>query len=351
MRLKEIEQRTSVPYTDEELGLKDNQLLKGSVIYLDQNIYGRLIDGNIKEPEKAKDILKVLGELHGCYLPFSFAHIYEVLNIPAEKMEYREKHLKLIKEISGGISITYRYDMERFTIKPECPFEVFQSIVESEDAYKVLEKIPRILEDESMAKEAERCGVSRETLEGFDIASVQLVKGVNLRELLESLSTKEQIQETRLAFGLDPKVLNNMSMFEAINFIDQRIKQVHEEKLADETYRQQYLAGIGNLKPMTIASSIDYMAEKILQPNGIAANEFSKLIMLASLLETYGFQSQQLNKNQGAAFYDHIHFAIAQSSHLFLSRDEKLIKKIGKSKAIYFDNFLKMVTKDLPKSP
>ena len=67
--------------------------------------------------------------------------------------------------------------------------------------------------------------------------------------------------------------------------------------------------------------------------------------MLASLLETYGYQSQNLKKDAAAAFFDHIHFTYALNSDLFISRDEKLIKKVGRPKAVHIDEFIRKIKK------
>ena len=100
-------------------------MIKGSFIYLDQNIYGRLVDGKMPSAVFARLFFKNLGKSSEHSLPYSSAHIFEVLNIPKDRPEYRTKHLEVIKEISEGKCITFRSDIDRYIIRPQCPFELF----------------------------------------------------------------------------------------------------------------------------------------------------------------------------------------------------------------------------------
>ncbi len=325
-------------FSDEELNLNEKQKFKGKIIYLDQNIYGRLIDGRMPHAELAKELLISLSKTKDIFIPFSFSHIYEVHNIPKENTEYRKKHLDLIKIISNSYCFNYRYDIQRYSLRPECPFRMFDSIVESENIYDTLLEIPKIFEQPEYVEELKDRGIDKKVFENFNPTNLSFMKDFNIRNLYKSGVDQGQVVHLREILNLNSKELNNLNISEAIKLIDNKLLNLHNKMLEDSDYINAYQVSFGHLNFMSIAEQIEFVSEKICTLNNLESNEFTKMLMLAEILEMYGYQAQGLTKDRASAFFDHIHFVFACQADAFVSRDNKLIKKIG-SKAIHSDDF------------
>lgn len=258
--------------------------LQKAVIYLDHNVIAQLASTDSVSP--LERVLIELSKLH-FEIPFSTSHINEIVRISgADREERINSHLKILSKISQNRLLDFRDGLGQYTIRDSEPSQMYKEFSEAEPHLSKM----------------------------FD--ALRLIKHDDLRLL-------------RKTFNIDSSKINQMNPSEAIDYIDLQIKL----KTQDNGSSAEEDILINWLKENNVTSfsaMIDQSIETVKKIDATSITDYTLQVMHFSLLESFGYQSQKKNKYDAVnSFYDYCHSAIARDCAIFVSEDDKMLKRMG----------------------
>lgn len=304
----------------------DLPISKDLVIYLDQNVYGKILNRDDVHNCYFYNLIKKLGDQKNIKIPYSIYHIIESHN---RKNPYKTKlDISLIKEISRCNFIDYRNDFDQYTIRERCPFECYNSIIESEEYIDKLASLPSPIEAFQSTRELLKIqGINESNLKNKNNQNINLdimkpfLDGSNFGFIKEGYE-----KDLRDILGVKKTNFNSnniKNIQDLINLINSLFKKIHNEKLNDELYRNQYFKFFGNLDPITFHSlfSIILNSNEVLKNNRLAES-----LIYISLLKSFGFSSSKGEKikDREGEFYDICHAVLP--CNIFISEDKRIVK-------------------------
>jgi len=298
----------------------DLPISKDLVIYLDQNVYSKMLNRRDVVSHSFYNLIKKLGDQKNIKIPYSIYHIIESHN--RKNPDKTKLDISLIKEISRCNFIDYRNDFNEYTVRERCPFECYNSIIESEECIDKLAYLPSPIEAVQSIRELLKLQGTNESNQNINLDTMKpFLDGSNFGFIKEGYE-----KDLRDILGVEKTNFNGnniKNIQDLINLINSLFKKIHNKKLDDESYQNQYLKFFGNLEPITFHSLFSI----ILNSNeALKNNRLAESLIYISLLKSFGFSSSKGEKikDREGEFCDICHASLP--CNIFISEDKRIVK-------------------------